>query len=150
MGSYFDVDSNSIISAIEHYIPSNNRSQIIQKGSNKIILDAYNANPSSMKAALDNFAQLKDNQKIAILGDMFELGKDAKKEHQDIADYAKSLNLKALYLIGENFCDTNTKSNTYQSFDKFKAAIKLSSIKDVTILIKGSRGMALERVLDIL
>jgi UDP-N-acetylmuramoyl-tripeptide--D-alanyl-D-alanine ligase len=150
MGHYFDVDSNAIKSAIEHYIPSNNRSQIIQKGSNKIILDAYNANPSSMKAALDNFAQLNDINKIAILGDMFELGKDAKKEHQDIANYAKSLNLKALYLIGENFCDTNTKSNTYKSFDDFKAAVILSTIIDTTILIKGSRGMALERVLDIL
>jgi len=150
IGNYFDVDVSSIKEAIENYIPSNNRSQIIAIGSNKIILDAYNANPTSMKAALDNFAQLNETYKIAILGDMFELGTDAANEHQFIADYAKSLNLDELYLVGENFFRTHTNSNTYKSFDAFKNANKLSSIKDATILIKGSRGMALERVLGYL
>ena len=150
IGNYFDVDDSSIKEAIENYIPSNNRSQIIAKSTNKIILDAYNANPTSMKAALDNFAQLNDTYKIAILGDMFELGTDAADEHQFIADYATSLNLNELYLVGENFFRAHTNSNTYKSFDAFKNTNKLSSIKDATILIKGSRGMALERVLECL
>jgi UDP-N-acetylmuramoyl-tripeptide--D-alanyl-D-alanine ligase len=150
IGNYFDVDILSIKEAIENYTPSNNRSQIIVKGSNKIILDAYNANPTSMKAALDNFAQLNDTYKIAVLGDMFELGNDAAQEHQFIADYAKSLNLNELYLVGENFFGTNAKKNTYNSFDLFKNANKLSNTKEATILIKGSRGMALERLLEYL
>jgi UDP-N-acetylmuramoyl-tripeptide--D-alanyl-D-alanine ligase len=150
IGNFFDVDVSSIKEAIENYIPSNNRSQIIVKGSNKIILDAYNANPTSMKAALDNFAQLNDTYKIAVLGDMFELGNDAAQEHQFIADYAKSLNLNELYLVGENFFGTNAKKNAYNSFDLFKNANKLSTTKEATILIKGSRGMALERLLEYL
>ena len=111
IGHYFDIETASIKDAIESYIPSNNRSQIIIKASNKIILDAYNANPSSMKAALDNLAQLKDSNKIAILGDMFELGNDAEKEHQFIADYAASLNFDELLLVGEHFYKTNAESN---------------------------------------
>jgi UDP-N-acetylmuramoyl-tripeptide--D-alanyl-D-alanine ligase len=150
IGNYFDVAVSSVKDAIENYVPSNNRSQIIQKGSNKIILDAYNANPTSMKAALANFAQLNDTYKIAILGDMFELGHDAADEHQFIADYAASLNLNELYLIGENFFGTNVKNHTYNTFDVFKNANKLSSLNNATILIKGSRGMALERILEFL
>ncbi|MEZ4797637.1 MAG: UDP-N-acetylmuramoyl-tripeptide--D-alanyl-D-alanine ligase [Flavobacteriaceae bacterium] len=150
IGNYFDVDASFIKEAIEQYIPSNNRSQIITKGTNKIILDAYNANPTSMKAALDNFAQLNDTYKVAILGDMFELGTDAVQEHQYIADYATNLNLNELHLVGENFYGTKTKSNTYKSFNEFIQISKLSSISHATILIKGSRGMALERVLEFL
>ena len=148
MGNYFNVEASSIKNAIENYVPANNRSQIITKATNKIILDAYNANPTSMKAALDNFAQLKDPTKIAILGDMFELGDDAKKEHQFIVDYATTLNLDKLYLVGENFYGTEAKSITYKTFEAFKEAVNLSSFNNATILIKGSRGMALERVLD--
>jgi UDP-N-acetylmuramoyl-tripeptide--D-alanyl-D-alanine ligase len=147
IGHYFDIEAASIKDAIENYIPSNNRSQIIIKGSNKIILDAYNANPSSMKAALDNLAHLKDPNKIAILGDMFELGNDAEKEHQFIADYAASFNFDELLLVGENFYKTNSDGNTYRTFENFKNITLLKSIKDTTILIKGSRGMALERLL---
>lgn len=151
IGKHFNVSTNDIKSAIESYIPSNNRSQIIDKGNNKIIMDAYNANPSSMEVAIDNLNKLSDNRKIAILGDMFELGNDAPSEHQKIADLVANLNLDKIYLIGENFNRVTIgedKIEKYSSFENFKS--KLKEINNSTILIKGSRGMALERVLDLL
>jgi UDP-N-acetylmuramoyl-tripeptide--D-alanyl-D-alanine ligase len=152
IATYFKVDSMAIKQAIEDYIPANNRSQIIQKSSNKIILDAYNANPTSMTAALLNFEKQLGN-KIGFIGDMFELGDDAKKEHQHIAELAISLNINQLIFIGENFFQTkidSDKATKYKSFLDFKDVFNHSTIKDSTILIKGSRGMALERILDIL
>ncbi|MHB1148111.1 MAG: UDP-N-acetylmuramoyl-tripeptide--D-alanyl-D-alanine ligase [Lutibacter sp.] len=151
VGNYFDISENNIKNAIENYIPVNNRSQIIQKGTNKIILDAYNANPSSMQAALENFAQLKDTHKIVFLGDMFELGKDSKTEHEKIANLATSCNFSKVFLIGKAFSTTSVK-NAYvsESFESFKNSTNYSNINNATILIKGSRGMALERVLDLL
>lgn len=151
IGKHFNVSTDDIKSAIESYIPSNNRSQIIDKGNNKIIMDAYNANPSSMEVALDNLNKLSDNRKIAILGDMFELGNDAPSEHQKIADLVINLNLDKIYLIGENFNRVTIekdKIEKYSSFENFKSNFK--EIRNSTILIKGSRGMALERVLDLL
>ena len=152
IGHYFKVNNKDIKNAIEGYIPSNNRSQIITKNSNKIILDAYNANPSSMRAALLNFEK-QSGKKLAILGDMFELGNEAKKEHQNIADLAYSLDLNQVVLIGENFYNSQTNSNVkmqYKSFEDFKNNFDFSKIKNQTILIKGSRGMALERILELL
>lgn len=153
IGNYFKVSDIDIISAIETYSPENNRSQIIEKGTNKIILDAYNANPTSMKAALDSFSNLKDEHKIAILGDMFELGQDTAIEHQAIAEYAIQLHIDNIYLIGDNFYKTtinSSKVKPYKSFDDLKTVLRETNIKNHTILIKGSRGMALERVLDLL
>jgi UDP-N-acetylmuramoyl-tripeptide--D-alanyl-D-alanine ligase len=151
-GHYFKVDNHDIKNAIENYIPTNNRSQIINKGSNKIILDAYNANPSSMRAALLNFEK-QTGEKTVILGDMFELGNEAKKEHQTITDLISILDLNQIILIGENFYQshTNSKNQTqYKSFEEFKNNFDFSKIKNQTILIKGSRGMALERILQLL
>lgn len=152
IGNYFKVDDTAIKGAIENYIPSNNRSQIINKGNIKIILDAYNANPSSMKAALLNFEK-QSGKKAAILGDMFELGSEAEIEHQNIVNLAISLNINKLIFIGENFYKTNidlTKASKFKSFDSFKTDFDFSEIQKSTLLIKGSRGMALERVLDLL
>lgn len=151
VGNYFKISEIDIKKAIENYVPVNNRSQIIQKGTNKIILDAYNANPSSMQAALENFAQLKDTDKIVFLGDMFELGKDSKMEHQKIADMAASCNFSKVFLIGKAFSAISAK-NAYvsESFESFKNSTNYSNINNATILIKGSRGMALERLLDLL
>lgn len=152
IGNYFKVNDNDIKSAIENYIPSNNRSQIIQKDSNKIILDAYNANPTSMRAALLNFEK-QEGYKIAILGDMFELGEDAKVEHQNITNLAVSLHIDKIYLVGENFYASNTSSEKVQqfkTFGDFKNKANLKNVEDSIVLIKGSRGMALERTLDLL
>lgn len=152
IGLYFKVEFNEIQKAIESYRPNNNRSQIIQSGSNTIILDAYNANPTSMHAALNNFDSLKTNkQKIVILGDMFELGSSAATEHQVIANYVQNGNFAETYLLGDNFKNTNTSSNfifKFKSMDKLKEHLLKSNFQNCYFLIKGSRGMALERVLD--
>jgi UDP-N-acetylmuramoyl-tripeptide--D-alanyl-D-alanine ligase len=153
IGNYFKVNKEEIKSAIENYIPSNNRSQIIQKGTIKIILDAYNANPTSMKAALENFEKQKGLYKICILGDMFELGEDAEKEHQYIADLVSTMAFNHIVLIGKNFYKTklvSPKVSVFKSFLDFKDSFNFSQLTDASLLIKGSRGMALERVLDYL
>jgi len=151
IGIYFDVPLNDIKDAIETYIPSNNRSQIIKKDTNSIILDAYNANPTSMKAALDNFSNLTTTPKIAFLGDMFELGDSAKEEHQFITDYATASTIEKVYLIGKNFgntISTDKKTIIYPTFEELKA--NFPKLKNSNLLIKGSRGMALERILELL
>ena len=151
IGKYFKVSDQSIKEAIENYKPTNNRSQILKKGTNKIILDAYNANPSSMKVALENFSGLTDISKIAILGDMFELGPEAESEHQKIVEFIKGLNIDSVYLLGNIFYKLdiiNPKIKKFTSFEEFKEELKNISIENSTILIKASRGMALERVLE--
>lgn len=151
IGDYFKVEPLTIKNAIENYIPTNNRSQIILKNTNEIILDAYNANPSSMEEALTNFNLLKSKNKIAILGDMFELGKTSLQEHQKIADLTTLFNFNKVYLIGKTF-STVTVKNAFQfeSFEAFKKSQNYINVNNTSILIKGSRGMALERILDLL
>jgi UDP-N-acetylmuramoyl-tripeptide--D-alanyl-D-alanine ligase len=151
IGRYFKVADKLIKEAIENYNPTNNRSQIIHKGTNKIILDAYNANPSSMKVALENLSDLTGSYKIAILGDMFELGVEAEAEHQKIADLAQKLDITTVYLLGKNFYkikSNNEKISKFISFEKFKEVFNSSLVNNSTILIKASRGMALERLLE--
>ncbi len=153
IGNYFNVKNEDSINAIENYVPSNNRSQIISQKSNKIILDAYNANPSSMKVALENLSGLTDTNKIAILGDMFELGETAQFEHQAIVDMLNKLSIKNIYLIGENFynCSTSNKDIfLFKSFQDFEKYFSKLNISNATLLIKASRSMALERVLKLL
>ncbi|KPM32583.1 UDP-N-acetylmuramoyl-tripeptide-D-alanyl-D-alanine ligase [Croceitalea dokdonensis DOKDO 023] len=148
VGKYFNVPIDAIKSAIEGYVPENNRSQLIKKQGYEILLDAYNANPTSMKAALESFQKNTANTKILFLGDMFELGEEAEKEHQYIAELAKELGFDEVYLVGENFYKTTSQYPKFKTFEDLKAHLGTSKIPSSSILIKGSRGMALERILD--
>ncbi len=155
IGHHFKISDTKIKDAIEGYIPANNRSQLLEKGSNKIILDAYNANPSSMQAAITNFLNLdtEGSYKIAILGDMFELGSESHEEHKKLVQSLLPEEGIEAYFVGKDFYSTTADAphlhffDTYDSFRDYFANVKT---QNKTILIKGSRGMALERTLDIL
>ena len=153
IGNYFGVSDTEIKEAIENYIPENNRSQLIRKGSNEIILDAYNANPSSMKVALENFFQLKHENKLLVIGDMFELGDESMFEHENIVKMLISQNDIKVFFVGEYFFKNKiVKSNLnfFKNFDDFSNDFERTKFEDSIILIKGSRGMALERTLELL
>ncbi|WNW01654.1 UDP-N-acetylmuramoyl-tripeptide--D-alanyl-D-alanine ligase [Tenacibaculum sp. HL-MS23] len=146
IASYFKVSKENIKQAIENYTPSNNRSQIIKTTNNTIILDAYNANPTSMKAALHSFKALKAAHKTIIIGDMFELGSYSANEHQSMVDLASDCEFDKLFFVGENFYKTKTNNQKFSSFEGLKSYLIENPINKSVVLIKGSRGMALERV----
>jgi UDP-N-acetylmuramoyl-tripeptide--D-alanyl-D-alanine ligase len=153
IGIKFGVSLTDIKSAIEGFVPQNNRSQMLAINSNEIILDAYNANPSSMVVALENFFQLENKNKIAILGDMFELGEESLKEHQFIVDLVIKNNSVTTFFIGKDFYASkieNEKSKFFLTFEDFAQYFNGKEISNSLILIKGSRGMALEKTLQIL
>lgn len=153
VGKYFKMDNEVIKKGIESFIPENNRSQILYKNGNEIILDAYNANPSSMQVALDNFLDQLKGSKVVILGDMFELGEESEKEHQNIIlKLVENANFNC-YFIGKLFYASridNKKLLFFEDFEDFATYITKNLIQNSFILIKGSRGMALERTLDYL
>lgn len=151
IGYYFKVTEADMKQAIETYIPENNRSQLLRIDSNQIILDAYNANPSSMAVAITNFLQLENQNKVMILGDMFELGDESPQEHKLIVDSLLNQNESECYLIGKSFYENKvTKDNIqfFETFDAFVEYLKTRHFSENTILVKGSRGMALERTLE--
>ena len=151
IGSYFGVNDEDIKNAIENYVPENNRSQLLIKNSNEIILDAYNANPSSMMVALENFLQLDKLNKVIIIGDMFELGKESLSEHKSIVDYLTKVNTIQCFFIGKDFYLNKKDTDNFKfyiDFDSFINYLKNHPFFDNIILIKGSRGMALERTLE--
>jgi UDP-N-acetylmuramoyl-tripeptide--D-alanyl-D-alanine ligase len=144
-GSYFDVPFNDICDAIEEYNPTNNRSQVKKTENNTLILDCYNANPSSMKSALESFAMNVHPQKIMILGDMKELGVDSDSEHQKVVEQMEALKLKGI-VVGEEFSKIHSPSiigsfNTSEDLDKHLSS---HAISDHLILLKGSRSIKLE------
>lgn len=151
IGKYFKVEDFAIKEALESYIPENNRSQLLTKGTNQIILDAYNANPSSIVVAIENFLQLINANKIMILGDMFELGEESSKEHKAIMrKLLHEIDIKCFF-IGKDFFENQmmaTNFHFYKTFEEFSNYLKEIKIDNSSILIKGSRGMALERTLN--
>jgi UDP-N-acetylmuramoyl-tripeptide--D-alanyl-D-alanine ligase len=150
IGNYFGVEDISIKKAIEGYEPTNNRSQVIEKKSNKIILDAYNANPTSMKLALQNFLQIDKKDKIVVLGDMLELGKDSIIEHATILYFLEDLNFKNVILIGPNFIEAAAEFECpkFENVSDYLHYLEQNPLKNHLILIKGSRGIQLEKIVD--
>ena len=153
IGNYFEVPVNHIKDAIESYIPENNRSQLLTKDLNEIILDAYNANPSSMMVALENFIQLEKANKCIIIGDMYELGEESLAEHKAIVNFLSQNSTFECHFVGKDFFANSIQKenfhfyNTFEDFTKYLLSVKL---ENKTLLIKGSRGMALERTLEYL
>ena len=150
MGKYFNVPVEDVKTALESYVSENNRSQVIDKNGIKVVLDAYNANPTSMRAALENFKTMEWPNPILVLGDMFELGESAAMEHQGIVDLLVSQGFEHVFLVGENFFGTQSEFMRFKTFEDFKTHLEDHPITSGSLLIKGSRGMALERTLDLL
>lgn len=147
VGKYFDVPDEAIRTAIENYTPSNSRSQLMTIGSNSYILDAYNANPSSMRAAIENFASLKGSDKILMLGGMMELGPESLQEHQQIIDLIKKYNWKAVVLVGGDFRKLDHPFISMENAAAAKEWLSAQQFQHTSFLIKGSRSMQMEKVL---
>lgn len=150
IGNYFGVSESAIKAALENYVPSNNRSQVVKKNTHTILLDAYNANPSSMEVAIVNFAEMNAQNKVVLLGDMLELGKDTRMEHLKILNLLTQKGFTEVYLVGPNFkaCEEHNK---FTFFENTSAAFDFLSSKkftEKTFLIKGSRGIKLETLVD--
>jgi UDP-N-acetylmuramoyl-tripeptide--D-alanyl-D-alanine ligase len=153
MGKFFGVDDTQANKAIAEYVPSNMRSQLVKKGTNTIILDAYNANPSSMQAAVENLASMKAEKKIAILGDMFELEEEAEAEHTAIGELLAEIKLDGVYLCGALMSSGAKAIPSAKHFarkEDLLTELKANPISNATILVKASRGIGLESVLDYL
>lgn len=154
IGVYFGIDKKDIANAIYSYVPDNNRSQWIERGAHSVMCDAYNANPTSMTLSVKNFANADINSlpKIAVLGDMFELGEYAESEHQSIVDMVAGLPFEKVYVVGENFNSTTTMGDKVEKYPTFEA-FAVAFVEPTTphaFLVKGSRGMAMERFLELL
>ncbi|MFD0932471.1 UDP-N-acetylmuramoyl-tripeptide--D-alanyl-D-alanine ligase [Psychroflexus salinarum] len=154
IGRYFSVEKDKIKEAIEAFEPEEMRSQIVEKNEKEILLDAYNANPTSMKAALESFKQMSSNKQTVILGDMFEVGEDSIKEHLHILDICQELKFENVLVCGEQFQKVSSEFENvigFKTTGELKDYIKENNSKLTShILIKGSRGMQLESILDVL
>lgn len=147
-GFHFGLNFNQIKNAIEHYTPTNMRSQIVKKGEQTLVLDTYNANPSSMTASLNNFNEFEGSKTI-IIGDMLELGEESKNEHQNILNLTRKLNFDEVITVGKNFKEIND-NKSFGSSEELIEYLKNHKISTKNILLKGSRGIALEKLIDFL
>ena len=147
IGDHFGVSNEQIKNGLENYIPQNNRSQLTVTEQNKLVVDTYNANPTSMRAAILNFAQMEVPEKTLILGDMFELGAQSEEEHQNIVNLLQQNSFKNVLLVGKDFKKTQNSFHSFEFVSELIDYIRENPIRDNYILIKGSRGIKLERIL---
>ena len=150
IGIYFNVSEEDVSEALREYIPTNNRSQLEVTGSNKLIVDTYNANPTSMRAALENFRDMAVSPKMAILGDMRELGEVSGEEHQKVVDFLMENNISNVWLVGEEFGKTECHYRKFADVDEVKAEIAVHKPEGYYILIKGSNGIKLFQLPEML
>jgi len=153
IGSYFGVLNREIVDAIQNYLPTNNRSQLVETEKNKVLFDAYNANPTSMMKALNNFISIPDANKTVILGEMKELGEDSLLEHQNVVSYLKSEYAGDVILVGEGYIHKDINLSGIKHFKNVEELITYliaNVIKDNFVLVKGSRSNKLERLKDVL
>ena len=150
IGLHFGVAPQQICHALENYIPSNNRSQLTETPNNKLVVDAYNANPSSMAAAIENFRLMAVDNKMAILGDMRELGEATAEEHQKVVDLLVAAGITNVWLVGEDFGKTDTTFKKFKDVEAVKAEIAHCQPKEHYILIKGSNGTKLYELPELL
>lgn len=150
IGNYFGVQAGDIDDAIAAYVPDNSRSQVVKKGSNTVILDAYNANPTSMEAALRNFAALPSTHKVICIGDMAELGEESDSEHGRIVEMLKSIPAEQVILVGKNFgiYSGQIKCVHFETSESAAAWVKEHPFSNKKILIKGSRSTRMEKILE--
>lgn len=150
IGDYFNIDFENIKKGVEDYLPKNNRSEIKNKGTNTIILDAYNANPTSMSLAIKSFDKSNKINKVIIVGDMFELGAESSNYHQQTVMCLENISKAEVFIVGLSFCKTvhSDKIKSFASTEELIRHLSKLKITNSSILIKGSRGMGLEKVID--
>ena len=147
LGFHFGLNFEQIKTAIENYTPTNMRSQVLEKNGKTFVLDTYNANPSSMVESLKNFSTF-DGSKTIIIGDMLELGEQSDKEHQAIMAFAESLNFDEIITVGKYFKKANSISQTFNDTQELSKYLESNDIQSKNVLLKASRGIALEKILE--
>lgn len=150
IGTYFKVAANDIVEALSSYCPTNNRSQVVETGKNRVIMDAYNANPTSMSHAIKNFRNICKDDNLLILGDMRELGNESEQEHKTIIALIKELGFKNVYLVGEEFskCSKNSEYSSFDSAEELAQYLSIHPISGFDILVKGSNSVHLNKITD--
>ena len=149
IGKFLDLSNKEIQEGLNKFLNDSNRSEILIFDGNKIYLDAYNANPTSMLAAISNFENIKINNRVLILGDMFELGEYSDQEHQKIVDFVTNKDYSKIYLVGDNFSKCNTDGEYFFKFSNTNELAKsdsFKSLKNMNVLVKGSRRVSLEKL----
>jgi UDP-N-acetylmuramoyl-tripeptide--D-alanyl-D-alanine ligase len=148
-GSYFGIKGDEIAEAIGSYVPENQRSQVVEGVHNRVVLDSYNANPSSMREAVGGLRAYADKAPMLILGDMAELGAASLAEHRDLVNWIGTLSMKQVILVGPQFsqvCEPSEGLRVFNAVDQLQAYLEKDPPRDCTILVKGSRVMGLERL----